>query len=188
MRPKYKVIYADPPWSYRNKRTGGSMNSGSEQKFATMILADILSLPVSSVADKDSVLFLWATTPLLPEALSVLPAWGFTYKTSLYWRKIMSLGMGFWYRGQVEQLLLGVRGKIKAFRIQKPNFIQAKVRNHSQKPVEVRELVEMCNLDPKLELFATESATGWDCIGNAINGEDIRVSLARIIAEQGGEE
>ena len=98
----------------------------------------------------------------------------------------MSLGMGFWYRGQVEQLLLGVRGKVKAFRIQKPNFIQTKVRNHSQKPDEMRELVNLCELSPKLELFATSQTEGWDCIGNVINGEDIRVSLARIIAEQEG--
>ena len=187
MRPKYKVIYADAPWAYRNKRTGGSMGSGSEQKYNTMEIDDIRSLLVSSVAGKDSVLFLWATTPMLPDALSVLSSWGFTYKTSLYWRKIMSLGMGFWYRGQVEQLLLGVRGQVKAFRIQKPNFIQTKVRNHSQKPAEMRELVDACNLEPKLELFATEKIDSWDCVGNAINGEDIRVSLARIIAEQGGE-
>ncbi len=184
MRPKYKVIYADVPWSYRNERTGGSMNSGSKQKYGTIPLPDILSLSIAPVMDRDSVLFLWATTPMLPEALSVLSAWGFSYKTSLYWRKVMSLGMGFWYRGQVEQLLLGIRGKVKAFRIQKPNFIQTKVRNHSQKPDEMRVLVELCGLAPKIELFATELVDGWDCIGDAINGEDIRVSLARIIAEQ----
>lgn len=184
MRPKYKVIYADVPWTYRNERTGGSMSSGSAQKYKTLSLPDILSLPVALVADRDSVLFLWATTPLLPEALSVMSAWGFTYKTSLYWRKIMSLGMGFWYRGQVEQLLLGVRGRVKAFRIQKPNFIQTKVRDHSQKPEEMRELVELCGLSPRLELFATSWTDSWDCVGSTISGEDIRVSLARIIAEQ----
>jgi site-specific DNA-methyltransferase (adenine-specific) len=160
------------------------MSSGSAQKYDTLPLSDVLSLPISLVADRDSVLFLWATTPMLPEALSVMSAWGFAYKTSLYWRKIMSLGMGFWYRGQVEQLLVGVRGKVKAFRIQKPNFIQTKVRDHSQKPDEMRELIDLCGLSPKLELFATSQTDGWDCIGNAINGEDIRVSLARIIAEQ----
>lgn len=187
MRPKYKVILCDPPWSYRNKRTGGSMNSGSETKYAVLSVADLRSLPVGNLVDRGSVLFLWATTPLLLEALSVMSAWGFTYKTSLYWRKVMSLGMGFWYRGQVEQLLLGVRGNVKAFRVQRPNFIQTKVRNHSQKPDEMRELIDACGLSPKLELFATSLTGGWDCIGNAINGEDIHVSLARIIAEQESE-
>lgn len=184
VRPKYKVIYADPPWLYRNERTGGSMASGARQKYNMLPLSDLLSLPVSLVAGRDSVLFLWATTPMLPEALSVLSAWGFAYKTCLYWRKVMSLGMGFWYRGQVEQVLLGVRGSVKAFRIQKPNFIQTKVRGHSQKPDEMRTLVEACGLEPRLEMFASELVGGWDCIGDAINGEDIRVSLARIIAEQ----
>ena len=167
------------------------MSSGSAQKYDTLSLSDLCSLPIAVVADRDSVLFLWATTPMLPEALSVISAWGFTYKTSLYWRKIMSLGMGFWYRGQVEQLLLSVRGKVKAFRIQKPNFVQTKVREHSQKPDEMRELVNLCGLSPKLELFGRpvedmfgKNTEGWDCVGNAINGEDIRVSLARIIAEQ----
>jgi site-specific DNA-methyltransferase (adenine-specific) len=184
--PKYKVVYADVPWSYRNKRTGGSMLSGASQKYNTLSLPELMSLPVSSVVDRNSVLFLWATTPLLPEALSVMSAWGFTYKTSLYWRKIMSLGMGFWYRGQVEQLLLGVRGKVKAFRIQKPNFIQSKAGNHSQKPREMRELVEMCGLSPRLELFATEQVDGWDCIGDAVDGEDIYVSLvSRIVVIDG---
>lgn len=96
----------------------------------------------------------------------------------------MSLGMGYWYRGQVEQLLLGVRGNVKAFRIQKPNFVQSKVRQHSQKPDEMLELVNACGLAPKLELFARSKSDGWDCLGNEIDGQDIRVSLAKIIAEQ----
>lgn len=160
------------------------MISGSDSKYVTLRLVELASLPVKQISSDDSVLFLWATTPLLPDCLSLLPAWGFTYKTSLYWRKVMSLGMGFWYRGQVEQLLLGVRGGVKAFRIQKPNFVQSKVGRHSQKPDEMRVLVDACELSPKLELFATQKVDGWDCIGSAINGEDIHVSLARIIAEQ----
>jgi len=188
---KYKVIYADPPWSYRNKKTGGSMKSGSSQKYYTMSLEEIKSLPVSTVADKDSVLFLWATVPLLPEALEVLNAWGYHYKTSLFWRKIMSLGMGFWFRGQVEILLMGVKGKVKAFRIQKANIIQAKVSKHSQKPDEFRKLIEETGLDPKIELFARKpekrlfedsSFNGWDCIGKGVNGKDIKQELKDLIS------
>ena len=160
------------------------MGSGSAQKYVVLSLQDIQSLPVPNVADRNSVCFLWATTPLLPEALSVLSSWGYSYKTSLYWRKIMSLGMGFWYRGQVEQLLLGVRGGVKAFRIQKPNFVQSKAREHSQKPDEIRELVDACGLLPRLELFARQRTDGWDCIGDGIDGRDIRVALTQIIVEQ----
>jgi N6-adenosine-specific RNA methylase IME4 len=171
MNKKYQVIYADPPYSYRNKRTGGSMISGAADKYPVMSLTDICSVPVPDLADKNSVLFLWATTPLLPEALQVMTAWGFKYKHSIYWRKIMSLGMGYWYRGQVEQLLVGVRGKVKAFRIQKTNIVQAKVRLHSQKPDEFYELIELTGLEPKIELFARNKRPGWSCYGDQIDSD-----------------
>ena len=168
---KYQIICADPPWEYRNKKTGGSMKSGSITKYQTMSLQEICGLSVSTISDKNSVLFLWATVPLLPEALLVMEKWGFKYKTALFWRKIMSLGMGFWYRGQVEILLMGIKGKLKAFRIQKANFVQTKVRKHSQKPDEFYELIEASNLNPKIELFARQKRQGWDVWGNEVESD-----------------
>lgn len=166
---KYQIIYADPPWSYRNKKTGGSMKSGSESKYTTMSIDEICNLAIRDIADKNSVLFLWATVPLLPEAFIVMKSWGYRYKTMLTWRKIMSLGMGFWFRGQTEHLLLGIKGKVKAFRIQKPNFIQCKVGKHSQKPKEFRDLIETIELSPRIELFARQETPGWDVWGNEVN-------------------
>ena len=90
----------------------------------------------------------------------------------------MSLGMGYWYRGQVEMLLMGVRGKVKAFRIQKPNFIQTKVREHSQKPDEFYELIEATGLEPKIELFARQKRQGWDIWGNEL-ANDIELERLR---------
>lgn len=174
---KYKTIVADPPWSYRNKRTGGSMMSGSEAKYPTMSLDEICGLSIKNIADKDCMLFLWCTTPLLPEGLKVLEAWGFNYKTAVYWRKIMSLGLGFWFRGQCELCLLGIKGKVKAFRLQKPNFIQSKVRKHSQKPEEFWQLIEPVVIDPKIELFSREERVGWDALGFDVGGQDIRKVL-----------
>ena len=165
---KYKIIYADPPWSYRNKKTGGSMKSGSIQKYNIMPLEEIKALPIRDIADKNSALFLWVTCPMQYEGMEVMTAWGYKYKTKIYWRKIMCLGMGFWFRGQVEECWLGVRGNMKAFRIQKANFIQTKVRKHSQKPDEVRGLIEMTGLNPKIELFAREETVGWDVWGNEV--------------------
>ena len=159
------------------------MCSGSAAKYPVMSLSDIEALPVSQVANKDGVVFLWTPVALLPDGLSVLRAWGYEYKTAVFWRKIMSLGMGYWFRGQVEVCLLGVRGKVKAFRIQKPNFIQSKVRDHSQKPDEMYDLIEATGLSPKLELFACRERDDWDSIGCAIDGRDIRVALAEKIAE-----
>jgi len=168
---KYQVIYADPPWSYNNKKTGGSMRSGVISKYPTMSLSDICSLQVP--LEKDSVLFLWATVPLIREALNVMDAWGFRYKTMITWRKIMSLGMGFWWRGQCEHLLFGIKGKIKAFRMQEPNFIQTKVLSHSEKPEQFRELIERAtiNFPNKLELFARKKTNGWDVWGNEVESD-----------------
>lgn len=168
----YNTVYADPPWSYNNKNTGGSLKSGASAKYPTMALEQIkaMKLPL----EKDAVLYLWATVPLLPEAFEVMKAWGFQYKTMLTWRKIMSLGMGYWYRGQCEHLLFGVKGKIPAFRMPVCNFHESKVGEHSSKPVYFRELIDKSvdkgiDFPLKLELFARgEAAPGWDVYGNEV--------------------
>ena len=180
---KYNVIYADPPWSYKNKKTGGSMKSGAEDQYPTMTIEEICDLPVKEISEKNACLFLWATVPLLPEALQVMEAWGFKYKTSIFWRKIISLGLGFWFRGQVEILLFGVRGKVKAFRCQKPNFIQAKALRHSEKPEEFRQLIELATKDIEdrkmVDLFARKTTPGWDVWGNEVDCDIDLLSAAQ---------
>lgn len=179
---KYQIIYADPPWSYQNKKTGGTLDSGSESKYkSVMTIDEICAMPIRDISEKNAVLFLWATVPLMPEAFRVMEAWGFKYKTMLTWRKVMSLGMGFWFRGQCEHLLFGVRGKVTAFRLQKPNFYQCKVGKHSQKPHHFRQLINEASLKSfdnpsKLELFARDrndlfpdyEYEGWDLYGNEV--------------------
>lgn len=147
------------------------MKSGASSKYPTMELQDIQYLPVAKLADLNCACFLWIPVPLLPDGFTILKTWGFEYKTAIFWRKIMSLGMGFWFRGQVEVCLLGVVGKVKAFRIQKPNFIQTKVGRHSEKPEEMRELIEATGLIPRLELFARQRRDGWDCWGNEVESD-----------------
>jgi N6-adenosine-specific RNA methylase IME4 len=122
-----------------------------------------------------------------------LKGWGFNYKTMITWRKIMSLGMGYWFRGQCEHLLLGVKGNVKAFRQQKSNFyestifeldecLQSKAGKHSQKPHYFRELISTAvqvsfEQPSKLELFARsreglfpdDEYKGWDVYGNEVN-------------------
>jgi len=190
---RYNVIYADPPWSYENKKTGGSMISGASDKYNLMTNEDIIRMPLRDITEKDCVCFLWATVPLLPEGMETLKAWGFKYKTMITWRKVMSMGMGYWFRGQCEHLLLGVKGNVKAFRQQKCNFYesevfeldecyQSKCGKHSQKPQHFRELiskaVKVSFLEPKkLELFARSREgmfsdyeyEGWDVYGNEVN-------------------
>ena len=184
MKKKYNVLYADPPWSYDNKTTGRTsgnqpLGSGAHTKYEIMTNEDIKRMKIKDIIEKDAVLFMWVTVPLLPECLEVLTEWGFKYKTMLTWRKIMSLGMGYWFRGQCEHLVLGVRGNVKAFRMQKANFYQCKVGKHSQKPHHFRELineaVKVSFKEPKkLELFARDrndlfpdyEYQGWDVYGN----------------------
>lgn len=179
MNKKYDVIYADPPWSYRDR----SGQHSAREKYNTMALDDIKSLPVNKLSEKNSILFLWATVPLLPEAFEVMKAWGFEYKTMITWRKIMSLGMGYWFRGQTEHLLLGKKGNVRCFRSQQPNFHESRAMSHSTKPDYFRKLIDRTVTasfqDPKkLEMFARSAKNdffpdhhlqGWDVFGNEVN-------------------
>jgi N6-adenosine-specific RNA methylase IME4 len=118
------------------------MKSGAAFHYQTMPLADICALPVPSISAKNSVLFLWTTTPLLDYGLAVMKAWGFKYKTTLYWVKEGRKGLGYYFNGDVEPCLVGTRGTIKAFRTNKSNVIRARPRKHSQKPEEFFQLIE----------------------------------------------
>ena len=174
MMVKYNTIEMDPPWPYRDKNIGWRGEEGAALKYPLMSLEELKALPISNVSNKDSVLFLWVTIPFLPQGPKVLECYGYSYKTSIIWRKIMSHGMGWWFRGQCEICLVGIKGKVKAFHAQKSNFIQTKVRKHSQKPEEFYELIEpFCGI-PRLELFASTKRDGWDSVGFDCNNQDVR--------------
>lgn len=171
---RYKVILADPPWGYECKSPTGSPRpescqqaGGASYYYEVMSKEEICKIPVSEIAEKDSVLFLWGTVPLLPDAFEVMKAWGFEYKTMITWHKLRCKGMGYWFRGHTEQLLLGVRGNIRAFRSLTPNIQSIKVTEHSRKPPEFRNIIEdvTVGLEPKIELFAREKREGWDAWG-----------------------
>ena len=132
-----------------------------------MSLDDIKMLPVPAAAD--AVLFLWATVPMLPQALETMSAWDFNYKSSFVWVKD-KIGLGFWNRNQHELLLIGTRGNIPAPApgTQSSSVIEAPRRRHSEKPACVREMISaMFPNVPKLEMFARgECVPGWDFWGN----------------------
>lgn len=173
---RFKIIYADPPWEYESKKTGGSMKSGAAQKYPTMSLEELCQMSVRNCRDivSGSVLFLWVTTPLKYDIVKsgLVESWGFEYKTTIYWRKIMSAGLGYWFRGQVEECWLCTSGKVKPFGLQIPNFIQSHVEKHSKKPREMRSIItEVSNkfdLKPCLELFSRDKIEGWDVWGNQV--------------------
>jgi N6-adenosine-specific RNA methylase IME4 len=175
----YSIILADPPWAYSDK----GCNGAAAKHYSTMSPAQLCALPVRRLAATDSVLFLWATWPLLPTALEVMSEWGFTYKTLAFcWVKQRGpkefFGMGRWTRGNTEVCLLGVRGKPKAISgsvrqvvfSEEEQTLAAPVMRHSAKPHEARErIVQLMGDLPRIELFARERVPGWDCFGNEVD-------------------
>ncbi len=148
-----------------------------------MSVKDICGLKVEEIAAKDCVLFLWATFPQLPEALRVIKAWGFQYKTVAFvWLKQNKsgkgwfFGLGFWTRGNAEICLLAIKWKPHRNTNRVHQFLISPIRGHSQKPEEAREkIVELMGDLPRVELFAREKTEGWDAWGNEVES-DIEIS------------
>ena len=172
---KYSVILADPPWAFRAWSNKG-MGRSAEQHYSTMRLEDIKALPVADLAAEDCVLFLWATFPMLKEALEVIDTWGFTYKTVAFtWvkenRKSPGLfwGLGYWTRANAEVCLLATRGSPKRQSAAVHQVILSPVERHSKKPDAVRErIVALMGDVPRVELFARQETPGWDVWGNEV--------------------
>jgi|HubBroStandDraft_6_1064221.scaffolds.fasta_scaffold00056_93 N6-adenosine-specific RNA methylase IME4 len=166
---KFGVILADPPWRYENIPMG-DLTKSPESHYPTQSLKDILKLKVPSISAPNSVLFLWAVAPMLPEALQVMSKWGFTYKAHLIWHKVGKLGLGYWFRNEHELLLVGIKGKIPAPApgTQIKSILQAKPGRHSEKPEEVLKLIEKLFPSlPKIELHRRgEPRKGWEAWGN----------------------
>lgn len=166
----YDLVLADPPWRYSFSR---SKSRRVENHYGTMTLADICALPVAGVCADDSVLFLWATAPKLPEAMAVMAARGFTYVTNAVWDK-RRIGMGYYFRGRHELILVGKRGRpavpIPAARA--PSVIEASRSAHSAKPAVVYEILERAYPQArKLEMFARASRPGWHAWGDAVDSD-----------------
>lgn len=170
----FKIIYADPPWSYRDKCHAGKRGAG--YKYPTMNLSDIKLLDVQSLADKDCTLFLWATMPMMQEALELIQAWGFDYKTAGFvWVKTNPksgtpfFGMGNWTRANAELCLIATRGKPKRISASVLQIVSSPVMAHSEKPAEVRDrIVSLMGDLPRVELFARHQTPGWKTWGNEV--------------------
>lgn len=164
---KYRIIYADPPWKYGNDIP--EYVTGPQDYYLLMNTADICAMPVKDIAEKNAVLFLWSTSPHLPEALEVAEAWGFEYKSSFIWDKVKH-NMGYYNSVRHELLLICVRGSCtpdvkKLF----DSVVSIEREDHSKKPEYFREIIEtIYTHGNKIELFAREAPEGWDVFGNQI--------------------
>lgn len=160
---EYEIILADPPWKYEFSET---RTREVENQYPTMELEEIKNIKIPKA--KDSVLFLWATAPKLIEAIEVMQSWGYKYKTNAVWNK-GKIGMGYWFRGQHELLLVGVSGNfpppVPESRIS--SVLNFQRQEHSKKPIEVYEIIErMFPMRSYCEIFSRNSRTGWASWGN----------------------
>lgn len=162
----YGVIIADCPWKYSNKQNGAA-----ENHYPVMTDAEIMALQIPAATD--SVLFFWATWPMLPVAMKVIEAWGFSYISGFPWIKmhkteemIPAYGTGYWVRGCSEMVLIARKGKPRAQCGGYIGLICDRMK-HSRKPDSIYELAEV-HPGPYLEMFARRDRENWDHWGNEL--------------------
>lgn len=160
---QFGTIVADPPWSYSNTSTRGA----AEDHYGTMTIDELCDLDVvRTYAAEQSHLYLWTTAGHLPEAFTVMEAWGFEYKTYLVWIK-PQMGMGNYFRVSTELVLFGVRGGLRTTERNIMNYFEAKRGKHSSKPLIFQDIVARTSPGPYLEMFtrchADQTLTGCTC-------------------------
>ena len=177
---KYQIIYADPPWNFKYQSVVNNTNryERATAHYPVMELDEIKSLPISELADKDCVLFLWVTYPFLEKSFELIKSWGFKYKTTAFtWVKLnknggVFKGMGYWTMANAEICLLATKGHPKRVYCGVPQVIQSVKEEHSKKPDEVRERIVVLMGDlPRIELFARQKTDGWDTWGNEVTND-----------------
>jgi N6-adenosine-specific RNA methylase IME4 len=172
---RFPTILADPPWQFQNRTGKIAPEHRRLSRYATMTVEDICAVPVAGIAADTAHLYLWTPNALLPDALRVMHAWGFEYRSNLIWHKVRKdggsdgRGVGFYFRNVTEMILFGVRGKNARTRDagrRQVNMIATRKREHSRKPDEQYALIEACSPGPYLELFARGERPNWAVWGH----------------------
>ena len=168
---KYSIIYADPAWNYDIDK--GNLQGSTKNHYETMTIEEIKNLPVNEIADDNCYLFLWTTSPTLKQALEVIDAWGFTYKTVAFvWEKsnFNGMGLGHYTRTSTEFVLLGKKGTLKRKSAKVKQNYKSYSKHHSEKPNEIRNrIIQLLGDLTKIELFARTKIHGWDVWGDDKN-------------------
>ena len=176
---KYDIIYADPAWSFNNKRTGGGMTSGASQHYDTLSVNQMSELKVKDIASENCVLFMWWVASQPKEAIDLVESWGFKIKTmtAFNWVKTtrtgkLYFGMGFWTRAGSEMCLIAVKGKPKRISGGVRSVNLSENTKHSRKPEIFREqIIKLMGDIPRIVLFAREKHEGWDVWGNEVESD-----------------
>ncbi|CAN5704346.1 hypothetical protein BH24CHL5_BH24CHL5_05340 [soil metagenome] len=170
----FGTILADPPWRFVNRTGKVAPEHRRLARYETMTFREIAALPVREIAADRSHCYLWTPNALLPDAVKVLQAWGFTYKTVLVWHKVRKdggsdgRGVGFYFRNVTETVVFGVRGSLRTFQPgrRQVNLLATRKREHSRKPDELYGIIEACSPGPFVELFARYPRPGWMAWGD----------------------
>lgn len=173
---KYSTILADPPWRFQNRTGKMAPEHKRLHRYQTMTFDEIKALPIPGLMQPRSHLYLWTPNALLPEALDVMRAWGFQYKTNVVWYKTRQdggpdgRGVGFYFRNVTELLLFGVRGSMRTLKPgrRQVNLVPCRKQRHSKKPDLFYDLIERCSPGPYLELFARHRYPGWTQWGDEL--------------------
>ena len=170
---KYNIIYADPPWKYKENWGNGAV----KHHYGTMTFKDIKNLNVQGLAKDNCHLYLWVTNPFLKEGLELMKLWGFEYKQTITWVKTYKtgepiMGLGYYTRVCTEHCLFGIRGRLPRLTKSEKNIIFSNQMKHSEKPREFRSKIIRLSGDlPRIELFARDKVDGWDSWGNEIESD-----------------
>ena len=175
----FQTVLADPPWRFTNRTGKVAPEHKRLDRYGTMDLDSIKSLPVGDVTAKNAHLYLWVPNALLLEGIDVLQAWGFRYVSNIVWAKRRKdggpdgRGVGFYFRNVTEPILFGVKGSMRTLAPARStvNMIETRKREHSRKPDEQYDLIESCSPGPYLEMFARYAREGWSAWGNEADAE-----------------
>ena len=167
---RYRVLCADPPWSFGDKLPGASR--GAERNYGVMSIDDLCAFEIPAM-EPDAYLFMWRVASQVEEAYRVVRTWGFVPKTEIVWRKLTSrgkpwFGMGRTVRASHETAIVAVRGRPQPLGHSERSVFEATVGRHSAKPEEFYDLVERMCAGPYVELFARRQRPGWTCLGNQV--------------------
>ena len=176
-RRRFGTILIDPPWRFQNLTGKVGPEHKRLYRYPTMSFEEIKALPVEKLAAEKSHLYLWSPNALLLEALEIMKAWGFKYKTNIVWYKIRKdggpdgRGVGFYFRNVTELLLFGVKGSLRTLKPGRTqvNIVLTRKREHSRKPFEVYDLIERCSPSPYLEMFARQRVPKWEQWGDQLD-------------------
>jgi N6-adenosine-specific RNA methylase IME4 len=187
----FGTTIVDPPWPYQNTSRHAKLSGYSDVEYAAMTMEDLKVLPVGDVTS--NILLLWATGALIPDAVELVKAWGFEYKTMMFWHKATrpplenldgervyrpAYGVGYWVRGDTEPVIIAKKPGTPSYRTnERATFIEQRGK-HSEKPPNLHRLAEKHFPGPYLELFARRQTPNWVCLGDGVEeGRDIGDSL-----------